>query len=129
MGQIELSPVKAFGVGGDVLDARWVKIAAAGQAEFVRKSKHVGAERLMPGNSCLGRLGGDAQDDGSGPPHRRNPRIVDLKVRTVVGSQMLKALDGHVRAQENEMLVMSLKCSELLLWTDALLLPCTHAVP
>lgn len=54
VGQIELSPVKAFGVGGDVLDARWVKIAAAGQAEFVRKSKHVGAERLMPGNSCLG---------------------------------------------------------------------------
>jgi hypothetical protein len=62
-------------------------------------SKPVDAERLMPEDSGLGH---ETQDDGSGPPHRRNPRIVDLKAKTVVGSQMLKALDGHVRAQENE---------------------------
>ena len=86
-------------------------------------SKPVDAERLMPEDSGLGR---ETQEDDSAPPHQRNPRIVDLqKAKRVAGSRISKALDGHLRVQENE----SLTCSDSFLWTAALLLPCAHAVP
>ena len=86
-------------------------------------SKHVDAERLMPEDSGSGRA---TQEDDSAPPHRRNSRIVHLrKAKRVAGSRISKALDGHLRVQENE----SLTCSDSLLWTAALLQPCAHAVP